>query len=197
MINRDELILCTLMGATGGGVGIAVAILIRLGMPIEPTMSLVGAFIGAAGTVAGSVWLSDRNRNAELRQEIKILIDDLEALSSYASHAIICAPKENENWSDEYRKSLNEFGWKTRGSRMVIEKALERSRSLDFKQLASLTHLQINLAYAETFFQDCFETEAELEPWDERTWPGVLRNVIQESGATLEILRRGTALTRK
>jgi hypothetical protein len=76
---------------------------------------------------------------------------------------------------------------------MITDQALERSKALNFRHMAALRDLHSMLVFAEQFYSDCFETEEELHPMDERSWPSMFADVIERITETKKILKDGLA----
>lgn len=191
---RDQIIVSATTGLAGGATVIGIALLVMLGYPPEAVFALIGAIIGTAGAVVGAVWVADRTRNAELAQEVEILAADYRTLIADAKVVLKLHSMEAGPWSLESREALYDFGQKARGSRMVTDHAIARSKFLNFRQIASLESLRATLAFAESFYSDCFEAEEEPHPIDEGTWAGVANTVADEAETTLRIIR-GSRIT--
>ncbi|RIV79562.1 hypothetical protein [Pelagerythrobacter aerophilus] len=188
MTGRDHLITCLIMGAAAGGLGIFVALMIRVGFPLEPVMAFLGALTGATATVAGAVWVADRNHNIEMSREVQILTDALGKLQKSAEHAQALEPTDSKTMPAEYREAIKQFGLNSRATRMIIDQAIQRSKALNFHQMASLGNLHGMVVEVEQFYADCFESPEDLHPADDRSWGAELHYSIELIKVTMRIL---------
>lgn len=132
VILRDKAVEVAIFGVLGGVSGAGIALLWAAGFKAEHVFALVGAFIGAAATVGGAIWVTDRNANADRAREVAILSRDLSSLVADSTKVREFDPDEAAKWSEDFLEAVVEFRSKLRGSRMMTSQAVENSRGIGF-----------------------------------------------------------------
>jgi len=189
MTRKDRLIEAALISVGAGATGAVIGIMLIYQVDMSDIFTLAGAIIGAAATVGGAIWVADRNSNREFAKEVDVLSSDFVKLLAQAQLVSSLSPAPEGPWSTEYRAALHEFGAKVRGSLMIVEQAIERSKSLDFRHRASLINLQRILSFSNDFYADCFESEEEPHPLDERDWRVIVPDVVERVEDSRKVLR--------
>lgn len=189
MKNRDELFRGLAVGIGAGAAGAAGACLIKFGAPQESVLSLLGALIGAAATVAGAAWLSDRNAKLEENAERQLLTEEILAIRHLAKSALDLAAADGGSWSDEFRHSLRALDPPLREIHSICVEALDHGRRLTFRQRMRLRQMEAASQRAWSFYHDCFLLDDDLHPMDERTWPGMLEDIVKSADLALASLR--------
>lgn len=185
---RDEITELTLLAVTAGGTGAAIAILISTGFKSDDVFAFSGALIGAAGTVAGAAWLTDRTATKEARKEQSLIRTDLAILLDASETALRHYPN-GKVWTGEWRSSINGLGDIAHGTGRFLDEVIAHARTLDFSQRETIKDARLQVRYFVAFFNDVFNTEGDLDPMDERDWPGMIRDMVRATGAALQTLK--------
>lgn len=181
-----QLLLVTL---TASGVGAGFVILIRTGFKSEDVFAFAGAIIGAAGTVAGGAWLSDRSARREKATEQNIIREELVTLVDISASATQRHPRGGE-WTDEWRSSIHAMSDICEGAGRFFDEVIAFAKTLDFHQREQIKLLRLHISFFLKFYDDVFNTEGELDPQDERTWLGVVDGVQTATAQAILVFPR-------
>jgi len=187
---RDHAIQGFSVGAGAAAVGAAGAALIKFGAPQEAVLSLLGALIGASATVAGAAWLADRNSNAEQRAETGLLIEEIQTIRDHAKALLPLAPGPDNDWCDEFRAGILALDMPLREIHSIVTEALDHGKQLTFRQRTRLRQMEVTSDQAWKFYRDCYLSEDDLHPLDERTWDRTLPHNVKDADRALAELRR-------
>lgn len=190
MRQRDSAVQGLAVGAGAAAVGAAGMTLIKFGADQEAVLSFLGALFGAAATVAGAAWLSDRNAHAEQRAETDLLAEEIQIIHDLAAHALAQKPAVDGPWPEAYRSAIHALDMPLREIHSIIVEALDHGKRLTFRQRTRLRQMEAAAQGAWRFYSDCYLTDEELHPLDERTWEGTLENIISVSNRALSEIRR-------
>lgn len=192
MIPKDKLIEIAIFGVLGGISGASIALLWIAGFKAEHIFALAGAVIGAAATVGGAIWVTDRNASIEAKKETDLLLDDLAILLKDGTVVRDFDRQAAANWTDEYDSATFEFGYKIRGSRLLTAQAVENSKALNFRQRAACHGLNEALVDAEKFFHEKLE-EGGFAAGDQHGWMEQVNMVIDRTTETIAFVRHPAA----
>ena len=167
------------VGAGAAAVSAASIAAIKFGASQEALLGLLGALIGAATTVAGAVWLADRNVRIEQDAEVRLLSKEFQLVRTSATSALALAPESNEDWSDEYVNALRSLDMPIRETHSITKEALDHGKRLSFRMRMRLRQVEAASERVWNFYEDSFLQEGDLEYWDERTWPDQLSHLIE------------------
>jgi hypothetical protein len=191
---RDRVIQALVIGVVAGGVGAGFITLINTGFKSDDVFAFAGAIIGAAATVAGSVWLSDRSVKREQRAEQSLIVEDLQDLHQIAIAAAASDPKGGE-WTDKWKSDMNALTDVARGARRFLDEVITSAKTLNFHQRERVKLVHQALDGFISFHDDVF-SEGEIEHWDERTWTSQIEPVARETSYCLVAFRRPAASRR-
>lgn len=151
------------VGVGAASAGAASVLMIKFGVSQEAILSLLGALIGAASTVAGAAWLSDRNIRIEQRQEVEMLIEEYENINKKAKLAMKVSGEQDHELNKEFKSALYDILSSTWECRTMTSEALDTSKRLTFRHRARLREVLI----AVTDFWE-FHKKTEFAPLIER-----------------------------
>lgn len=172
MTGRNDIVAWAVMGVAGGSIGAAIMMLLRLQVSGEAVFSLVGAIIGAAGTVAGAIWLNDRNAALANYAEVSLLAEEADKLLTETSKAIGLHSSTFPR-NAEFQPTLVKINELSAEARAVFAEALSRGVTLNFRQRVKLIKAEAAIRVFTDFFWFCFG-EMPDDPSDERNWPDTL-----------------------
>jgi len=185
---RDEITELALLAVTAGGTGAAIAILVNTGFKSDDVFAFSGALVGAAGTVAGAAWLTDRTATKEQRKEQTLIRADLATLLDAADTALARYPN-GMAWTDAWRSSIHALGDIAAGTARFLDEVIGHARTLDFSQRETIKDARKEIGYFVGFYDDVFNNEEDLNPMDEREWSGMIKGMITATGTALVTLK--------
>jgi hypothetical protein len=165
---HDRATEIAVFGLVGGTSGAALGLLWRLGFSADNLFALGGAVIGAAATVAGAVWLTDRNAALSRNQEISIIAKECKALLSKTREVSALRTDDGE-WSAEYRAGLHELNAASVEVPAILDEALAHGKALDFRQRVKIKNAEKSIREMRNFYEYVFGQYDE-DPLDERSW---------------------------
>jgi hypothetical protein len=187
MVPRDKLVEIALWGVAGGATGAALAFLWRIGVQAEPVFALAGALIGTAGTVAGAVWVNDRNALAERRAEVRLLLGEYEPLLRKVREAEAALPSPDKAWPSEFAPALHALEQLCRSAEAISAEALQNGRMLNFSHRVHIRHV-VNATGSFRSFHNIVFGEYEPDPMDERSWGSELDYLARMTADAIESL---------
>lgn len=177
-MTRDTLVLWLTGSLTAGGMGGAIAVLISTGFKSDDVFAFSGAVIGAAATVAGTAWLSDRGARRDRKLERDLILRELLMLEQRTKMAAANLPGD-DGWTDAWRAAITDLDRASKECRAIIVEALSRAKHLSFRQRAKLVALQSGLEAYESFYYDAYVSDEEMHPLDEREWPWAISRIVE------------------
>ena len=188
----DNIIQLGAMTIGGAAAGFAFSALMKLGIRQDPLFALLGALIGACATVGGAAWLADRARAVERDAETSLLITECNNLLGKAVATQKSEPALNELWPKAYRPLLSQLSETAGDTRVILLEALAHARALNFVQRAALRRVEFAIEEYLQFWSDA-NAEGDLDPLDDRSFPGVTEEIIRECRGAIERLSGATA----
>lgn len=163
------------------------ALLIGTGVQSDDVFAFAGAIVGAAGTVAGTAWLSDRSRNATRREEQSVVREELVTLLEVSSAAERSAPDPNSDlpWHDNWKSNMHALADVGSGCNRFLAEVLDHAATLNFHQREAVKELRETIAAFLSFHSDVFDSNDELPPWDDREWKSETAAVTVKTAAAL------------
>ncbi|MBB5987387.1 hypothetical protein [Sphingobium lignivorans] len=180
---RDRLTEMVVLGISAGGMGAALAWFLQWGFKEESVFAFFGALAGAAATVAGAIWATDRAERAAHQREQTLLMTESAALLEKTERSIALYSDEHP-WPAAFRPSLSDLAASAHEVPAIFREALNQARTLDFRERVKLIKAERAIAAFDQFYQDVFGPE-ELQPRDDRDWPWALGNM---KGALAELI---------
>ncbi|MCW1432508.1 hypothetical protein [Novosphingobium sp. JCM 18896] len=175
----------------GAATGFALAFLMKFGIKQEPLFALVGALIGAATTIGGAAWLADRNRVIEREAEADLIVVEFQRLLKKALAAQEIEPGTNCPWPQEYRPRLDTLADDAGHAHAVAGEALTHGKALSFVHRARIRRVQFVINEFLGFWVD-INSEKELPHWDERNFPDLTSDIVNECKITIAELKGKT-----
>lgn len=178
-MKKDDIVLTAVIAVGCTATAFAFVFLIKLGVKQEPLFALIGTLIGAAAAIGGAVWLADRNRNLERDAEVALLAKEYSKLLKTGLAAQEMEPEPDKDWPKDYRPRLYTLAEVAGDVHAVGKEALSHGKALSFLHRASVRRVQFAIDEYLRFWSDA-NRESDLEPWDERSFPGTTADVVQE-----------------
>jgi hypothetical protein len=188
-VKRDDVIQSVLVAITAAGFGSGMAILVNTGFKSDDVFAFGGAIVGAAGTVAGAAWLTDRAVTKEKREEQSLVRAELETVLSAAEKAYPLFPHD-EPWTDGWRAALHELVEVARGAQRFLEEVITHAKTLNFHQRESVKDARARIGFFVDFYNDVFSGPYDEDPMDERSWPGTIADMIDGVAGALTTFRK-------
>lgn len=187
-MKRDDVILALVLAIGSAATGFALAFLARYGIKQESLFALIGALIGAAAAIGGAAWAADRSRALEQDAEARVLVEGYGRLLRAALAASEAEPGTNMPWPSEYRPSLYRLAEAAGDMHAIASEAFAHAKALTFVQRAAARRVQFAIDEFLRFWSDA-NAEAELEPFDERSFPTMTAELIHECKVTIAELK--------
>ena len=178
-MTKDDFVLACVIAVGASATGFALVFMVKFGVHEESLFALIGAIIGAAATVAGAAWLADRHRIAERNIEVSLLVKACAKLLHDALAAQKMEPGVGMPWPIEYRPLLYRLAESSGNVHAITVEALAHGKALSFIHRTALRRVQFAIDAYLRFWTDA-NAEGELEPWDERSFPEVTRDIVHE-----------------
>lgn len=134
----DGWIEYALTGLAAGATGAVIGYSVKFGVDVTAVFGFFGALSGAWIAVRGAIYFSDREKRLAHDAEKNIILRFLMPLDKTLDEIISLWPSQTTGFSDEFRKELTLSGSHSYKASAVLGEALEYSRTLDFRQRASL-----------------------------------------------------------
>ncbi|MDK8187735.1 MULTISPECIES: hypothetical protein [Sphingomonas] len=176
-MTRDDVIGWLLIGASAGASGAAVTILYRTGFKSDDVFAFSGGLIGAFATIAGAMWLADRSAKTAHRREVRIIARECVARKAQAEKAI-AEYRDTYPMPDGWFVAVRDLAIGAQETPAILREALDRAQTLDYRQIVKIRKAEAAVVSFDRFYQDCFCTEDELHPMDERDWPTTLKQLV-------------------
>ncbi|MBW8295701.1 hypothetical protein [Sphingopyxis sp.] len=138
VIQRDKLVEIGVFAILGGISGASIGLLWVEGFKAEHIFALAGALIGAAATVGGAIWVTDRNERQAHKRETEILIRAIQDVTKHTDRlfsAVLTWDGDAEaTITSEFDIPYIRFKINTDKFRDLLEEALAHAKTLNFEQ---------------------------------------------------------------
>jgi hypothetical protein len=183
-MSRDDLIQLFVLAVTASVTGAAFAALLNSGFKSEDVFAFSGAVVGAAGTVAGAAWLTDRSSTRERREEQTLVRAELLTLSDI-SHSASEAFPANGLWTDNWRSAVHAMSDVAEGTGRFLDEVINYAKTLNFHQREEIKIVRTRINYFARFYGDVFGSPDDLDPMDERDWSSMIEGVLSSTRSAL------------
>lgn len=178
---RDRLVEAAVWGVSAGGTGAAAGWLIQSGLKASDVLAFLGSLAGAAVTVAGAVWLADRNFHRERVLEADILFKEVDHLSKATQRAFDACVKRNDD-PRSFRPALLNLRGMSSGVHGTLVQGSEWAKTLNFRQRARISELIATLETFNNYWDEINAEYFEPDPYDERDISVVVGNLNYAAG---------------
>ena len=172
-MTRDNVLQAVLVAVSAGLVGAGFAALINSGFKSDDVFAFAGALIGAAATVSGAVWLTDRTSRLERKAERDIIVDQLAQLRASAQQAEASYDFNDDGFTSEFITALHKTVELCKQVDAILKESAVYSKTFNFIQRARIAVSHIAIKSFISFYYDSFGPYDD-DPQDERDWPTTL-----------------------
>lgn len=185
VIQRDGLIQASLVGASAGGMGAAAALLIASGFNSGDVFAFSGAVVGAAATIAGAVWLADRNDRIAFRRERGLLHTECAEMAILTRECGRLLPEPMVSPRPEPFASIaDKLIARCGEAKAILREAADRAEQLDFRQRVRIVRAEFAISdFIDWYWED------EQHELDDRTYRSVLTHMEEALTAAEHSLR--------
>lgn len=191
-MKKDDNIPAWVIAVGGSATGFALTFMVKFGITQEALFALIGALIGAAATIGGAAWLSDRNRNFERDAEVTLLVNEFDKLLKKAVAVQGVQPGSGMPLPKEYRPRLFSLAEAAGNVHAIAAEALSHGKALSFIHRAAVRRVQFAIDEYLRFWTDA-NAEGDLDPLDERSFPEATDKIADECKVAIAELNGATS----
>jgi hypothetical protein len=192
-MSKDDIVQAVVIAIGCSATTFLLVFMMKMGVKQESLFALGGTLIGAASAIVGAAWLSDRNRNLEKDAEVSLLMNEYGKLLKKVVAVQTVEPATGATWPATYKPLLLELAEVAGGVRVVAEEALTTGKALTFVHRAAVRRVQFTIHEYLQLWSDS-NAEVELDPQDERTFPGATAEIARECKLAIAELGGTTAI---
>lgn len=184
---RDYIAQTAIITVGCAATSFALVFLIKFGIKQESLFALIGAVIGASATIGGAAWLADRNRVVDRETEAALLVEEYGKLLKEALAAQAKEPDAGMDWPEEYRPRLYTLAETAGDVHAIASEALLHAKAISFIHRAEVRRVQFAINEYLSFWT---AAQGDLDPMDERSFPSVTADIINECRLAIAQLER-------
>ncbi len=170
-------------GLSGG----AVTMLLVLGLKSDDVFAfsgaLIGALVGAVGTVLGAAWLGDRSINRERNEERSDIVNEVEHVLEKA-HSTQSYFNPQGSFADGWHEKLSATYQDMLIARDYFREVIDHAKTVNFRQRREIKLLERAISHFVSFYDTVMAPEYEDDPYDDRTFDGLLREIMEQGFVT-------------
>ncbi|MEK9211362.1 hypothetical protein [Sphingomonas sp. 2378] len=186
-IRRDQWVFGLAGFAIAGLFGGAVTMLLYLGLKSDDVFAfsgaLIGALVGAVGTVLGAAWLADRAINQERQVEQKDIVEEVEHVLFASSEALKYFEADG-SYAPGWHKKMSEFQKEMGIAKDYFKEVIGHAKTINFRQRREIKILVSSIGYFLDLYNEVMVQEYEDDPYDDRTFEGLIRHTLHQAALT-------------